>query len=636
MKAGLSHADNCQASRQRIITPMSNAEASLHLYQRAVDADSHDSLAVIAQLIAPGQTLLDLGMGTGGLGQYLHQRHAIVADGVTLNQAEADIARAWYRQTVVADLDRDRLDSLFGNQRYDCIVCADALEHLKAPQDLLAQCQALLKPGGRLITSVPNAAYCGLLAELIQGDFRYRTEGLLDNSHLRFFTRASLQRFFDECGWVMQSIQTTQRNLLVSEFRVAFDSLPPAVARHLLALPDALTYQFISVLHPLESVDKPLVDPAAGSSDQDKRSKPANALFSAELYLAIEGQYDEAAKLVTPGRIGDPRQTLVFDIPASPKAYTQVRLDPADRPGFFRLHYLQIRLANGELVWQWQDGSDPLTTLANAPHDHILFSSPWEMATGALLLLHGDDPWVEFPLTPGALQKISQNGARLEVCAGWPMSADYLQASTAINTLQATHHQSSVSLQQEMQRLGQQQTQLESIRLELQIQLDTLSQDARGAQNEKLRLIDELHSAQSEAQNEKLRLIDKLRSAQSEAQNEKLRLIDKLRSAQSEAQNEKLRLIDELDSAQSEAQNEKLRLIDKLRSAQSGRNVFQEQFNQFALHLQGIEQSTLFRATRPLVHMKIRLDRMLGRAPKPNRMPQPSPKAHPLPVPQHP
>ena len=224
---------------------MPNSDASLHLYRRAIVADSDDSLSVIAQLIAPGQTILDLGMGTGDLGQLLWQRDSIVVDGVTLNQAEADIARAWYRQAVVADLDRDSLGDIFAGQHYDCIVCADVLEHLNAPQDLLAQCKALLNPGGRLITSGPNAGYCGLVAELMQGDFRYRQEGLLDKTHLRFFTRKSLQRFFDEQGWVTQSVQTIQRNLLASEFRVAFDSLPPAVARHLLATRDALTYQFI-------------------------------------------------------------------------------------------------------------------------------------------------------------------------------------------------------------------------------------------------------------------------------------------------------------------------------------------------------------------------------------------------------
>ena len=543
---------------------MSNADASFHLYQRTVDGDTQDSLSVIASLIEPGQTLLDLGMGTGGLGQFLSQRHAIVADGVTLNPAEAEIARAWYRHALVADLDRDDLGALFGAQRYDCIVCADVLEHLKAPQNILAQCQALLKPGGRLLTSVPNAGYCGLVAELIQGDFRYRSEGLLDSTHLRFFTRTSLQRFFDENGWTTQSIRITQRDLPASEFRVAFDSLPPAVARHLLALPDALTYQFISVLQPADPAHQPAAGPATDGRPAVESTGPAVALFSAELHLAIQGQYDEAAKLVSPGRIGDPRQTLAFDIPASPQPYSHVRLDPADRPGFFRLHHLQIRFPDGQLLWQWQAGQDPLDLLANAPQQQMLVSSPWEMSTGALLLLLGDDPWVELPLDHGLLQQIAQSGARLEVCAGWPMSADYLQASTAINTLQATHQQSSASLHQEIQRLSQEHAQLENSRLELQSQLDSLSHATR------------------------------------------------------------------------EVQNEKQQLIDELRSAQRERNVFLAQFNQIALHLQSIEQSTLFRATRPLIRMKMRLDRLLGRAAKTNYRPSLSPQTQPVPVPPHP
>ena len=542
---------------------MPNADASLHLYQRAVSGDSHDSLSVIASLIEPGQTLLDLGMGTGGLGQYLSQRHAIVADGVTLNPAEADIARSWYRRALVADLDQDNLAALLGDQRYDCIVCADVLEHLKAPQNILAQCKALLKPGGRLITSVPNAGYCGLVAELIQGDFRYRPEGLLDNTHLRFFTRTSLQRFFDENGWATQSIQTTQRDLLVSEFRVAFDSLPPAVARHLLASPDALTYQFISVLQPADPADQPSIGPSTDDRSAVESSGPAKALFSAELHLATQGQYDEAAKLVTPGRIGDPRQTLAFDIPASPLPYTHVRLDPADRPGFFRLHHLQIRLPDGELLWQWQAGQDSVATLANAPQQQMLVSSPWEMSAGALLLLLGDDPWLELPLDPNLLQQVAQSGARLEVCAGWPMSADYLQASAAINILLATHQQSSVSLHQEIQRLSQEHAQLENTRLELQSQLNALSHTTR------------------------------------------------------------------------EVQNEKQHLIDELRSAQRERNVFLAQFNQIASHLQNIEQSTLFRATRPLVHMKMRFDRLLGRSAKQSAMMPLSPQNQPVPISPH-
>ena len=135
------------------------SHTSMHVYHRAVLDNATDSLSMIAGLIGSDQTLLDLGMGVGALGQFLSKRQTLVADGVTLNHAEADIARQWYQLALVADLDTANLKALFGEKRYDVIVCADVLEHLKAPQNLLQQCKGMLAAGGRLITSVPNAGY---------------------------------------------------------------------------------------------------------------------------------------------------------------------------------------------------------------------------------------------------------------------------------------------------------------------------------------------------------------------------------------------------------------------------------------------------------------------------------------------
>jgi GT2 family glycosyltransferase/2-polyprenyl-3-methyl-5-hydroxy-6-metoxy-1,4-benzoquinol methylase/glycosyltransferase involved in cell wall biosynthesis len=518
-----------------------------------VNGSSQDSLSIIAGLIEPGQTILDLGMGAGGLGQFLSQRQLIVADGVSLNLAEAEIARSWYRQALVADLDRDDLTVLFAGQQYDCIVCADVLEHLKAPQNVLAQCKALLKPGGRLLTSVPNAGYCGLVAELIQGDFRYRPEGLLDSTHLRFFTRTSLQRFFSDNEWATQTVMATQRNLLESEFRVAFDSLPPAVARHLLSMPDALTYQFISVSQPAGAVDQAFVRPSI--SDQAAQETPASAkaLFSAQLYLATGGAFDEATKLVVPGRIGDPLQMLAFDIAPSAVPYSRLRFDPADRPGFFRLHYLQIRKPDGQLIWQWQAGEDSLTVLGDALQHEILMSSPWETSAGALLLLHGDDPWIELPLAPEQLLQISEQGARLEVLAGWPMSADYLQASATINAFQEASQQSSIALGLEVDRLNHDHVENENARRAFQQELSIRQLALQEAQREKYLLIEELRAAQRESQ------------------------------------------------------------------------THRRQHSEAALYLQTIQQSSLFRATRPLVHLKMRIDSLLGQKDKYSLMPQVNP-----------
>ena len=586
---------------------------SLHVYQRTVADDAEDSLSLIARLIAPGQTLLDLGMGTGGLGHYLSQRHALVADGVTLNQAEADIAGQWYRQALVADLDTADLKALFGDKRYDVIVCADVLEHLKAPQTLLQQCTALLAPGGRLITSVPNAGYCGLVAELISGDFRYRPEGLLDNTHLRFFTRRSLQRFFDESGWSTLSVATTRRELLASEFKVEFDALPPAVARHLLALPDALTYQFISVLHTAD---------AAISPELASASPVAQALFSAQLYLAVNGQYDETTKQVTAGQIGLARQTLRFEIPSSPAAYSQIRLDPADRPGFFRLHQLQLRLPSGQVAWQWQASKDLLATLSGTAHQQILFSAPWEMAAGALLLLHGDDPWLELPVPDDVLRQVSQGGATLEVSAGWPMSADYLQASTSVSAtldqLETTHKDASKRLQDDVQRATEKQAQTEASKQALANQLAARQTEL----SERQAQLSALQTVASAAQTDNAKLTMALEAARQV----QLRQEASLEAARHAAQSEQQRLNDSLQSTVTEKQQ----LMGELRTVQRERNFHQGQFNQIAAHLQSIERSRLFRATRPIAHLKEQLDRLMGKASASNALT--APIAEPLPI----
>lgn len=585
----------------------------LHVYLRSVASDRQDSLSVIADMIEPGKTFLDLGMGTGGLGQHLSQHGKREADGVTLNPAEAKIASSWYRNAVVADLDRDSLGELFGDNRYDYVICADVLEHLKAPQNVLAQCKALLKPGGQMLTSVPNLGYCGLVAELIQGDFRYRPEGLLDNTHLRFYTRTSLNRFFAENGWTTKTTETIQRSLLASEFQLAFDSLPPAVARHLLALPDALTYQFISVLEPA-GVDGLLytrrrVDTATGAGmPQTDETKYATALFSAQLYLATNDGYDETTKLVVPGRIGDPKQTLVFQIPASAKGFTRLRFDPADRPGFFRLHHLQLRLTDGNIAWQWCAGQNPLSQLENAAQHNIVFSTPWEMAAGALLLLHGDDPWVELPLSPGLLQQISQSGATLEVCAGWPMSADYLQASLAVETLKNT------------QRI--------TIEKAVEIHTDQLVRlkgDHEHTVNLQRALFDR---SQTELQAK----VDSLIGAIEEVAKEKEHLSEALDSAQSNAD----AVLDDLQSTRRQAEIDRQQLQSELRTAQRERRVASQEFNQIAAHLQSIEQSLMFRATRPLSHMKGRVDRLLGRGSKQVAANQPALQLKATPVTQNP
>ena len=171
---------------------MTEVTRDLHVYLRSIAQGERTSLSVLAGMVRPASRVLDLGTGSGALGEHLRDKAGCTVDGVTINEREAAIARPHYRRVEVANLEQSGWNSAFQDCQYDFIVCADVLEHLSQPQTALQACRELLAPGGRVLISVPNAAYSGLVAELLQGDFTYRDEGLLDRTHLRFFTRRSL------------------------------------------------------------------------------------------------------------------------------------------------------------------------------------------------------------------------------------------------------------------------------------------------------------------------------------------------------------------------------------------------------------------------------------------------------------
>ena len=85
---------------------------------------------------------------------------------------------------------------------FDCLVLNDVIEHVPDPGRLLRSLRPLLKPGGHLVTSIPNVRYFFNVVDLaVHGRWDYTDEGILDRTHLRFFTRSSMIRLLEECGF---------------------------------------------------------------------------------------------------------------------------------------------------------------------------------------------------------------------------------------------------------------------------------------------------------------------------------------------------------------------------------------------------------------------------------------------------
>lgn len=156
--------------------------------------------------------ILDVGCGYGGLGQILQARGVTEVFGVELNPDAASHLVGVYNDHWIGDVEQVSLPA--NMEPFDCIVFADVLEHLRDPWDTLAQYLQWLKPGGYVVASIPNVRNIALLYNLIvRGRWRYEDSGLLDRTHLRFFTRKEIIELFSTVGLEVELVEENRERL---------------------------------------------------------------------------------------------------------------------------------------------------------------------------------------------------------------------------------------------------------------------------------------------------------------------------------------------------------------------------------------------------------------------------------------
>lgn len=148
------------------------------------------------------QRVLDIGCGRGELGHALIQRgHQVV--GLDQHPPEMKLD-AFYETNLFEGLPEEVV-----GERFDTILLADVLEHLPDPERLLRQATSLLSDNGKILVSLPNAVHWSMRAQVAAGRFDYANKGILDRGHLRFFTRRSAERLFEQTGLKVREHRTT-------------------------------------------------------------------------------------------------------------------------------------------------------------------------------------------------------------------------------------------------------------------------------------------------------------------------------------------------------------------------------------------------------------------------------------------
>ena len=160
----------------------------------------HPRPEMAGYLPAEANGVLDIGCGTGRFAAGLKAARPLEAWGIEIDPEAARQAADHLDEVRVGDAS-DELAAV-PDRHFDCIYLNDILEHLVEPDALLAAVAVKLAPGGRIVASLPNVRYFHHLWQLVvHGRWDYADEGILDRTHLRFFTRSSLLAMFDRCGY---------------------------------------------------------------------------------------------------------------------------------------------------------------------------------------------------------------------------------------------------------------------------------------------------------------------------------------------------------------------------------------------------------------------------------------------------
>ncbi|MEX2556531.1 MAG: class I SAM-dependent methyltransferase [Actinomycetota bacterium] len=218
--------------------------------------------------------ILEVGCSNGRLASELKQQdpERYIA-GVELDRAAAEIARSRIDDVFVLDIERELPPIEPGS--LDCVLFGDVLEHLVNPEAVLVAVRRLLSDKGIVLISVPNIGHFTIIRELLRADFMYQPAGLLDSTHLRFFTHATVTKMMLDAGFLPSVESIVPAPITDEDVRAARPLLDrfavdPGHAKKYL---DAYEYIFKGELLPVaEAASRPVTFVAAVNDEQQLRS----------------------------------------------------------------------------------------------------------------------------------------------------------------------------------------------------------------------------------------------------------------------------------------------------------------------------------------------------------------------------
>lgn len=199
--------------------------------------------------VLPQTSVLELGPSNGNLVRHLTEDKKCIADIVELDRNAGEEAAAYCRNSclgmVEGNLERQEWFEILQDNQYDYIIILDVLEHVRNPLEVLQKVTYLLKTDGQLLVSIPNIAHNSVILGLLKNEFQYTDVGLLDNTHVHFFTYESVLKLLNEAGLATLREEVIQKQVGNNEIENFYGELPKSIDAFLKTRELGTAYQFL-------------------------------------------------------------------------------------------------------------------------------------------------------------------------------------------------------------------------------------------------------------------------------------------------------------------------------------------------------------------------------------------------------
>lgn len=214
-------------------------------YDFDLDMVNTNSLSLMIHQIKRDSVVLEFGPANGRMTKYLKEALGCKVYLVEIDEKAGKEALQYAEELLVDDIETYSWLSKYEGKRFDYITFADVLEHLRDPEQVLIKAKSLLKQDGSILFSVPNLAHNSVLINLMNHEFEYSKVGLLDNTHIHFFTKNSIEHVMNRTGLTVAKRFATYAPVGGTEIATSYDAVPEIDESYWRSRPYGDIYQFV-------------------------------------------------------------------------------------------------------------------------------------------------------------------------------------------------------------------------------------------------------------------------------------------------------------------------------------------------------------------------------------------------------